>query len=425
MSQVDALQALVAARYRRPAALSNQGCCFADEELDQILAQPDEQLTGTDYQVLLATSRCTGTYEELVWFVPHALRLWQRNEEEAADCRASLVHFLSCELVRLRDDGLADPAANCLRELFAGWTRDFRVVHFDKTACLIKGIYRDYYDLVPHGDMLTETLDDLLRYRAFASLAEEIVESLAQLPGNPARSAWFLHYACHARSRYLEWQQDPSKEAAFVSDLGFAGPAGVEAGRSQPPVFTASARITTLVNDANLLAAHWQRIEPVLVIQHPAETYWRDIRETLIAPDADPSRLSEAEPTRFLAEEALPYEPPPHEEPPVRSHPEAADWPQFKDSLEQFVGAMEQFVQLFPMAAEELSEELDRQKARVAGLGKRYRGRLGDSDEEITFRVLYVQGNFVHADSDAGPVRIHKRDFAAGLEAGRILELPD
>lgn len=206
---ISALPKLVAAQHPRPVRLSNEGCCCADERLAGILAKPDADLGWADYQALLTIARCTGTYDELVYFVPTCIGYCAREPGEANGCLSGLVSFVSHEFGRLRADGLADPVADALRELFAGWTAAFRVTHYDSAACGAKGWRLDHDDIVDRSQLVGDLVDDLLRYETLAGLAEELVASLAAPRAGGPRSAWFLEYAYRCRVGYAQPRPPP------------------------------------------------------------------------------------------------------------------------------------------------------------------------------------------------------------------------
>ena len=74
----------------RPTRLTNRGCCWSGEELNGILAKADADLDWRDYRTLFENPRCTGTYEELVYFLPWGLAYLGGRRASSSECRAGM-----------------------------------------------------------------------------------------------------------------------------------------------------------------------------------------------------------------------------------------------------------------------------------------------------------------------------------------------
>lgn len=415
---ISALPKLVAARRPRPDRLSNQGCCYSDDQLAAILAKPDEELAGGDYQSLLTISRCTGTYEELVYFVPLCIRYCAREPQAGGDCLSQLVHFLSCELDRFKDDGLAGPVVEALRELFAGWTATFGVTHYDHDACRANGWRLNHSDLVDRSKVVQGFIDDLVRYDTFAGLAEELVGSLAAPPPGDPRSAWFLEYAYECRAEYASWLQTRDEIRAQMRSL--LERTALRDGFDDTPPWSRSARIVSLINDTELLRRHFASIEPSLIAAERSPTYWPAVRELLDFPEA----AQPAEPVvapAFSVNDAKPFRPEPSQAPP--SKPRAGPlWPEMKARRERMVESMKA---LAASAGLPVDETLASTMAPFAGMGTRFRGRVPGFEQEMAFRLLLVSGNYALCENEAGRLRIPVKDFAAACESGKLVEPPE
>lgn len=414
-----ALHDRVAAQHPRPATLTNEGCCYSDERLAAILAKSDDDLGWADYQTLLTLSRCTGTYEELVHFVPHAMRYCQRVPEDAGDCLSSLIYFLSHEFDRLTGDGLAQPVTDALRELFAVWTATFHVTHYDLAACHAKGWRLEHSDIVDGSDLVRSFLDDLLRFQTFAGLAEELVGSLAALPAAaPSKSAWYLEYAHECRVGYARWVQTRdeirSEMAAMLAGFGDRTP------HDDTPPWSRSGWVVRLINDTELLRRHLQGIEVSVVAQEPSPTYWAAVRRLLDYPAPDqPSGPPDVPP--FIVEHAKAYRPEPTQrEGSSADAPRGPIWPKLKAQRERMLAAVGA---LAPGMA--VDETLAVVQAVLAGMGTQFRGRVPGFEDEMSFRLLVVSGNYALCENESGALRIPFKDFAAAVEAGKLVEVPE
>lgn len=178
-------------RQPRPDRLHNEGCCYSDEVVAEILRKADHDLICTDYRVIFAVSRCVGTFEEKIYFLPMAFRYVLSDDENGHECVSEIVHFISHEVEALRAERLLHSCRSAVRAWLDHWTRRFVVIS-SRSACERCGGHE--YHHVEDSDVLTGLLDDLLSCGAHACVAEEFIESLA-CANNPTASAWFLEYA--------------------------------------------------------------------------------------------------------------------------------------------------------------------------------------------------------------------------------------
>jgi len=235
----------------RPTSLLNQGCCFSDDEVSEILALRDQDLTFSEYRTLFDLSRCVGTYDQLVYFLPLALQYIKENPGDGFECLSQVIHFVSAEVGLLKRDGLIDPSRREMRLWFEQWTKSFTVQHYDKQACRQKGWVIEYDDIVHNSQLVSELIDDLVRFRTHADLAEEMVQSLARPAQDYTRSAWFLEYARQVRTGYLDLEAQ--------SNL----------------------KIHRLIADNQLLQCHYDLILNTVVAQEESPTFWSDLRKAL------------------------------------------------------------------------------------------------------------------------------------------------
>ena len=235
----------------RPLSLFNQGCCITDRELSDILALGDEDLKFHEFRSLFHIARCVGTYDELVYFLPHALEYIKQNPDDGFECMSHIVHFVSGEVESLGGDGLIEPCRNAIWGWFKQWTTSFSVQHYDEQACKQKGWIIKYDDIVANSQLVCELVDYLLWQRTHADLAKKMIRSLAQQDQDQTQSAWFLEYAHEVRAGYIVSQACGDSE------------------------------IQRLVTDEQLLQSHYDRIASTVVAREKSPTYWPDVCKAL------------------------------------------------------------------------------------------------------------------------------------------------
>lgn len=94
----------------RPAKISNENCCYSDEDVREIDATPDSDLRWSSFKTIFTIAGCTATYEEQTYFLPLALEYLKRNPEDGSEYTSDLVYFLSMHAEDLQRDGLLDDA---------------------------------------------------------------------------------------------------------------------------------------------------------------------------------------------------------------------------------------------------------------------------------------------------------------------------
>jgi hypothetical protein len=411
---ISALPKLVAAMHPRPAHLTNEGCCYSDDHLAEILAKSDGDMNWADFQTLLTISRCTGKYEELVYFVPICIQYCDRKSDGVIDCLSSLIYFLSREFDRLREDSLAELIAEALRELFDRWIAEFHVTHFDAAACAAKVWGLTHSDIVDRLHVIDAFVEDALRYKTYAGLAEELIGSLAEPPAGGARSAWLLAYAYECRVRHARWLQTRDEVRARMREMH----GGVREHDDTPP-WSLSATIVRLINDTELLRRHMTAIEATSIVIDGPPTYWNAVRGLLdFPPSADPA--TNVNIPIFTVADAKPYVP---EEPqPQTPTPPGQLLSKFQAGRDQLLASIEKLAERAGMTE---NEPLMHLAAQFVGLGRQFRGHVPGFEQELRFRFLIISGNYVLCENEQGPLRIPFKDFVAACESGRLAEVPD
>src|SRR5262249_50848784 len=144
-----------------------------------------------------------GTYEERIYFLPHAFRYLLAHEDSAFELMTSLVEFSSHFKDTLEKDKLAYVVQECLREALAFLTREFKVIHrLNNSPANLAGSKNYSFDYVRNSQAVAEATYDLVRWKSFAQVAEDFVDDLAHSNDDPIKAAWFLEYARYQSARY-------------------------------------------------------------------------------------------------------------------------------------------------------------------------------------------------------------------------------
>jgi hypothetical protein len=82
-------------RQSRPHQLSDPGFDFWPEELKRLLAVCDQELTWADFQSLPGPYLPAGTYDEVIYDLPLALKHLRDHTKDAGDMMDAVVGFCS------------------------------------------------------------------------------------------------------------------------------------------------------------------------------------------------------------------------------------------------------------------------------------------------------------------------------------------
>ncbi len=181
--------------YKKPKKLSDPYYDFTPCMLNDLLRKSDEELIWSDYANLFGPHLPAGTYEEVMYYLPKAFHYLKLNEEDSLDLVTPIFGFCSINLEKLADDGLSATIKSNILECLNYWIREFRIVHYDKPACLKKGWGINYQDLVYNSDVICKSTSELVRFETLEELAIKFVQSLAYHKGEFTKAAWFLEYS--------------------------------------------------------------------------------------------------------------------------------------------------------------------------------------------------------------------------------------
>jgi hypothetical protein len=234
--------------HHRPTKLSNPHRHFSQSTVDRIIQSDDEHLTWSDFKIIFHWGTPAGSYDEIVYFLPLALRLMKNNPRDSLEFMPGVLCFIEHEIQRLESDSLDQSTRRAIEEIFQAWTSRFVVVHYDVAACRAKGWTLDHDDIVENSQSVLELVENLQTFPAFPEFADELITSLAIQQEYPIQSAWFLEYArLDSSIRLIE-------------------------------VTPAQRR---LIEDRVLLQDHYDRIARTIVPRTASPTYWPDLRISL------------------------------------------------------------------------------------------------------------------------------------------------
>jgi hypothetical protein len=231
-------------KHPRPRKLSNPYDDFTPEMLRNLLSVQDHKLQFNHYRDLLGPHLPAGTYRESVYFLPGAFRYLISHDADALELITPIIGFTSQNKNALEKDGILEIVRSCIRECFDQWSKQFRVIHFDKDASRKNGWGINYLDIVENSEAVSEAIIDLVRFEQHLDIAEEFVRQLANNQTDPIKAAWFIEYS---RRQYAPARRPPENKS-----------------------------IKQLINDKERLRAAAQLARQHIVAQTTSPTYWRD-----------------------------------------------------------------------------------------------------------------------------------------------------
>jgi hypothetical protein len=204
--------------YGKPKTLTDSYDECDAEFVASLLAKREEQMGWQDFGVLYRVGVAPATYEEGLWFVPEAFEyLRQQPEENACNCIAAVMWFISEHASRLQADRLLDDCRQQVQALLAERTRDFVVLHWDRDTHPELGLKKEYRDYVRNLSLVEQTIESLLHSRTLRGWPEKFLGVLLAARGEPIRSAWYLTLIDEAAKwPFYEPPAEPSAERIRV-----------------------------------------------------------------------------------------------------------------------------------------------------------------------------------------------------------------
>lgn len=146
----------VCPNYPRPAKFSDPGGDFSDEELNELVRIPDNELSERDLICIFQGALPAGDYHEVMYFLPIALQHIACGKEH--DTAEYLLRWISCNRDHLRSDDCYDDLLKFFEKLFTRLTAECVCDenHLrDGSFCvtLIDGL-NEYFEF--HGDLFLQ-----------------------------------------------------------------------------------------------------------------------------------------------------------------------------------------------------------------------------------------------------------------------------
>lgn len=113
----ERLKTIVEALYKRPKQLSDPSSDFSQEELDALIATPDEAMVCYDFMCIFQTFCPAGCYEECAYFIPLAVKYIETNCSDALSVLDCLLGWMDENREQLKRDNLWMAAASCLCQI--------------------------------------------------------------------------------------------------------------------------------------------------------------------------------------------------------------------------------------------------------------------------------------------------------------------
>ena len=263
--------------YGKPKTLSDPYDECGSEGAYRLLETPESDLGWKDFNALYRAGVAPASYEEGLYFLPEAFSFMRRNlNEEATNCVADIVWFVSEYADRLAKDGLLHECGHEVRAFLTEQTSEFKILHWDKTTFPERCGQREYIDHVVSSQSVDDTVEALLRFKTLRSWATEFLGSLMAAKADPLRSAWYLTLVqCSSIWIFFKTRGEPSPERTFVEQQIKATAAGSALSEAQAR-FTQE-RPHELAPGRSMLEYHAfvVRNAAALFLSHP--TYWSDV----------------------------------------------------------------------------------------------------------------------------------------------------
>lgn len=186
-------------RYSRPGVFSGLRTELDDDARQIVLRTRDDLLVFWHFQTLFSPHLPAGTYEEVVYFLPAAIRFLFDRRENFDEMARAVIGWVALNTANLEADGLLVPARENLLACLGEWTGDFHIEleGFSEWRCAL-GAPRN-------SRVVTECLVEMSKYEVFVDLATRFLRELSYRSSPPFQLAWFLELslALVPQSRFL------------------------------------------------------------------------------------------------------------------------------------------------------------------------------------------------------------------------------
>ena len=164
----------ICSKYPRPAKFSDPGADFSEEELSELIRKQDSDLTEGDLMCIFQGALPAGDYQEVMYFLPIALRHIAENKED--DTANELLRWMSCYREELQADNCYDDLLNFFETLLAELTSE----------CIFDENY-------VQNSSLGETLVEILNQN-HNGMGDVLLKKYLGEVENYVQAGWLLHF---------------------------------------------------------------------------------------------------------------------------------------------------------------------------------------------------------------------------------------
>lgn len=191
--------------FSKPGSLSDPGGDWElmEDKLNNIISKSEAELDWQDFHCLFQVGLPAGTYEESVYFLPHAFDYLAKDKDGSFEFMSDLFWFISENITRMEADSFAGEVKKALSDLLNVWVDNFNVEHFDKAACVARGWSVESFNMLSKIEHVAGWIEDLVRFKALAQWAYEQIAPWCLQTVRFEDSAWCLALSKQQRLNLL------------------------------------------------------------------------------------------------------------------------------------------------------------------------------------------------------------------------------
>lgn len=233
--------------YPRPTKLSDPNYDFRGCEylLDELLNTPDQSMGWQEYRELFGPYLPAGTYEEVVYFLPHAFIHLKFNPVDAEDFCNAVFGFCSKNKDQLTTDKLIDTVRTQIMLCLIEWTKIFEFKHYPCNDKQQNHSNLKYTDIVHNSSLVVGALICLTEFETYKDVAINFLKSLQCHNGNLTKACWYLEFT----KQYSYPILAPSKKTFVLQSC----------------------------NSTESLTSAYEVVFPFVVKDDRSTTYWNDL----------------------------------------------------------------------------------------------------------------------------------------------------
>ena len=188
----ERLKTIVEALYKRPKQLSDPSSDFSQEELDALIATPDEAMACHDFMCIFQTSCPAGCYAECAYFIPLAVKYIETNRSDALSVLDCLLGWMDENREQLKRDKLWMAAASCLCQIIGREMLRFELedVAFNSYSLTYPASGLNWFDTLRRTDGVKPSILGLI------VLGKLFREHFSHIDSYPV-AAWLVYLGTH------------------------------------------------------------------------------------------------------------------------------------------------------------------------------------------------------------------------------------